>query len=313
MAWMGRDDETRHHDQVRIREVDQSEFDALAGATAMLRSLSHGNAYADVVDAEEALREALRGATHAWATGAGSPPLAAIRAVHTTFKAFLSAARSFEDRWASYLSAAVGRNHPVYSKFKDAVQAERDRQFAYRLCCALRDVTEHAGDVINIVEAAAGPGVTGAPTYLVRFALDGPKLAAVYPRLWSEVRAELEQATEPIAVGAVASAALRSCERSYAALLNCVQPHLDRACEVLQSMHDEAAARGGRAANVISVPVWDERIGHNVVANQWVEIQWACQIQKNLAEARQPLKGEPANTGSSDYPAVKATDVIPNI
>lgn len=159
-----------------------------------------------------------------------------------TFAAWLAAFGSFDDKNSAWLSRLYGKTHPHYSLFKKLLSAEYDRNFAYRACAALRNVSLHQQDVINALghrskldpdtgEAVAAPSIR----------IDAP-LLATSPKMNAKVRAEFAARQRPLDVELLLGAATLACQRVHAGLLVALQAEIEQAVAQCEGWHAEARA-----------------------------------------------------------------------
>ena len=166
------------------------------------------------------------------------------------FKAWLSEFRSLDDRTSAWVSGKFGQQSDIYEGFKALPLTEFDNNFAYRLCCALRNVSEHRAGVINAarldVSAAAE---TGEPQRRVNLQIDGPKLVADSgPKMRAATREELVDAPGLLEVEGLVRATLMSCERVHMGLFASLWNQVHRAIALFEGYQEEAQAKGGTLA-----------------------------------------------------------------
>ena len=230
-------------DVYHIRDLTAAETAQSRGAEVLLRKVTIGSALSELHARERSLDEAIEvlkatSASNSYGSGAR---------VQSEFKAWLSAFRSFEDRTSAWLSAEIGKE--VCEEFKRRLSAEFDCNFAYRLCCSLRNVSEHAGDVLNDMRwtsrrTADGVGVE--TVLVLRF--DGPRLARDFTKIKAPIREELRHCGGPLEFELIVGAATLSCERVHLGLLLALWGTVEPAIRVCQSLHDEALANGSGEA-----------------------------------------------------------------
>jgi hypothetical protein len=227
-----------------VRDLTAAETEQSRAAEALLRKVTIGSALSELRAAERSLHEAIEvleregGSTPNW-HGAGAR-------VQREFKAWLSAFRSFDDRTSAWLSGELGKESEVYREFKRLLSAEFDTNFAYRLCCALRNASEHVDNVINDLRVTASENAEGGGVEtLVLLRLDGPRLARDFTRIKPATREELRNCSGPLELEWILGAATLSCERVHCGLLLALWGTLEPAIRLCQSLHDEALANGG--------------------------------------------------------------------
>ena len=73
-----------------------------------------------------------------------------VREVKASFRAFLSGMRAFLDQTAHELSSANGTDSWAVREFRLRTSEVYDNNLAYRACYALRNSSQHAGQVVRV-------------------------------------------------------------------------------------------------------------------------------------------------------------------
>lgn len=246
-----------------VRELTADESDQSTDADALLRAMITDSPFADLKLATDDLHDEFNRLDDA-ARGDRSELQARVRKVQREFKNWLSNFRSFDDRTSSWLSESFGKNSEAFRVFKTGLSREFDHNFAYRLCYALRNVTEHSADVLNAITlssriAPSPVGSLDAPVdrslrdetdvlYTSKLGIDGPKLAARHDQIRARTRAELIELASPIHAETVVGAAFLSCLRVQAELMIALWPEVDAAVGLVEGLHREALDAGGGTA-----------------------------------------------------------------
>lgn len=218
IAWESYDPQTRTHDTTHLRPAVPGELEAFREAVDHLSGFLSHSAYADFLHDTNKLHEAIEEVEGAWALGGGTPPRQELRALHGAVKAWLAAVRSFDDRTSEWLSKRFGRA-AVYDAFKGELRAVYDRNFAYRLACALRNASEHTSAVLNHVRVYKGELPEGAHEHRVELGFDAPQLLANFTKLKAKVRDELRDFGGLLSLEAVVGDVTQAVERVVAVTL----------------------------------------------------------------------------------------------
>ena len=228
-----------------VRDLTADETEKSRFAELLLRAMTEGSALAELRAANSSLHEAIE-IFEREGTNSGSDAYRAGAKVQREFKTWLSALRSFDDRTCAWLARELGQEGQVYQEFKRLLSAEYDSNFAYRLCCSLRNASEHAGNVINSLSVGSRENAErGGIETVVVLRLNGPRLARDFPRIKASIREELRNCSGPLEVEWIVGAAALSCERIHCGLLLALWRDLEPLILLCQSLHDAAQANGG--------------------------------------------------------------------
>lgn len=274
-----------------VREVSEEERRSSEESGVYLFAMTAGSHLAHLISATQDLHEEIealetKGPTPNNIHQSGSR-------IQREFKAWLSAFKSFDDRTSVWLSRTVGTEDPAYLSFKRLLSEEFDANFAYRLCCALRNAAEHAGDVINDMRyTTRGNKGTGETEHEILLRFDGPKLAHQFPKMRSATRAELQTITEPLELEWIVGDTLLSCERIQAGLFLAMWDRTEQAIKIIEGFHREALNHGGEWAMFVPTSSTEELRAElaNLVEQPRVHIEMRHN-PKNLADlARENYK-----------------------
>jgi hypothetical protein len=130
----------------------------------------------------------------------------------------LSALRAFDDVTSHTLSVRYGDSSPQFEKFKAALSYEFDNAVAYRLCCQLRNYSQHAGSPITGINVSARLE-NEKPVSNLQITLDPQILLQKYRKWQSKVKQDLQKMTGVIFLEPLLGALLSSCGRAYLKLL----------------------------------------------------------------------------------------------
>jgi hypothetical protein len=161
-----------------LRVIEPDELEVLRGGIALFADLLDRQPLASVltsrVDVEQAVARCLQG--DSWGE------VHAFLALKKEFKDWLAALRTFDDRTSSWLSRQYGRGAEL-DGFKRLLSSEYDANFAYRFACALRNVSEHADDVLTVARGGATELSPGRTRKRITLGWDGTELQAELPTL----------------------------------------------------------------------------------------------------------------------------------
>lgn len=200
-----------------LRNVAQEETEQNQAAERLLRRMTLQSGFADLKHAEEILHEEIQRLE----TEEARPQQSYRRGarLQREFKAWLSAFRAFDDRTSAWLSDQFGKDSPAYLTFKRLLSHEFDTNFGYRLCCALRNVSEHEADVINDMHfhVSRNPD-SGARETSMTIRFDGQRLAESFPKIRPATREELRRCERPLELVLIVKAVGISCQQVHAGL-----------------------------------------------------------------------------------------------
>ncbi len=244
------------HDLTFIRTITTEDSLGLVAAEELLVRMTLASGVAAVQRATQYLNEEITRLEKLAAEGLRPPELNDYR-LQREFKAWLSEFRSLDDRTSAWLSGRFGQQSDVYQRFKALLSTEFDNNFAYRLCCALRNVSEHRADVINAarldVSVAAEPGK---PQRRVRLQIDGSKLVAESgTKMRAATRDELSGTLGLLEVEGLVRATLMSCEHVHMGLFDLLWDPIHEAISLFEGFQEEAEANGGTLA--VFIPAED--------------------------------------------------------
>lgn len=264
------------------RDLSEAETKTSRSAEALLDGVTH-NAFGDLRSAESQLHALIENSEAGGITSGNFPQ--ASRSIQREVKGWLSAFKSFEDRTAAWLSGAFGREESAEYRetFASMLRTEFDQNFAYRLCCALRNASIHAGDVIDVslsTRLAEGehPSSSRQPVSSLALRVDVPKVAERFPRMASPKKLrELKSAAEPLDFEWVVGAATLSCWRVHAALLVLLWDRIQPAVAAVEAFHREATEMGGLLAVFIDrqTLITAKRAGTGPTHLRWNSIELA--------------------------------------
>jgi len=190
-------------------------------------------------------------------------------AIHRQFSVWLFAFRACDDHTAHQLSQSFGVSSTAFRAFRALTALEYDRDFAYRLCCQLRNADQHVGDVINWMrlDVQSGDDEGDRQATLVT-QLDPAGLASEFPRMKPAVRAELFACTGNLELILLVRSAALSWDRIACGLLLAVWDDIAPLVDLCTSLHAEALNAGGLWAVFIDaapedVPDGNWQIRHN--------------------------------------------------
>jgi hypothetical protein len=240
-----------------LRHVAQEETEQNQAAERLLRRMTLQSGLADLRHAEEILHEEIQRLE----TEEARPSQAHRRGarLQREFKAWLSAIRAFDDRTSAWLSDQFGKDGQAYVTFKRLLSHEFDTNFGYRLCCALRNVSEHESDVINDVHihVSRNPD-SGAREISVTIRFDGPRLAENFPRIRAATREELRSCEKPVELALIVKAVSLSCQQVHAGLFLAMWPEIQSAIEIIEQAHQEAVDADGDWATFVQRSAYAE-------------------------------------------------------
>lgn len=302
-----------------VRELSKDESAASLAAGPLLAAITKESAFADLTVATDDLHEQfdrLEGSARR-----GQVEVAArLRRVQREFKSWLSSFKSFDDRTSRWLSHRFPGESAVQETFKNSLSREFDANFGYRICCTLRNITEHAGDVINSVHVTSrlkDPSIyrdahvrredaavsDDDVVHATSLQLNAPKLAKDYPkRMRAKTRAELASVTKPIAVETIVGAAYQSCMRAHASLVVALWPEISQAVEIIEAHHHEAIAAGGLEAVFATNESVDALASGRrsfTLRPNWLDL--ALLARKNFGESTQLVSQEPVIYEWTDF------------
>lgn len=236
-----------------IRYINRSAITEAKDAHVLLDKMTTSSSLAELRAETDSLHAAFTDAE------SGDPNLqhaqSAAGRIQRAFKSWLSAFKSFDDRTSAWLSKLVGKEDDAYTEFKRLLSEAYDTNFAYRLCCGLRNASEHAGNVINDLGfGVASDPQTGDPRKELTVRFDGPKLAEAFPKMKASIRHELRAVGLPMEVEWIVGSVILSCERVHAGLFQALWKRIDAAIALVENYHQEALNVGGEWATFISRP-----------------------------------------------------------
>lgn len=232
-----------------IRELTEGEGVKIDEAHRLLRQMTEESPLAELQEAEQRLASTIADLRSQSESSQNIAPMA--RRVQAEFKIWLSAFRSFDDRFSKWLSDDFGEVSYPLRVFRSALSEEYDTNFAYRLSCSLRNSSEHAGRVINHLSASTYQDERGGVRNRTVIALDGPRLAEEFPKLKATVRKELRTSAAVLHVEPIVRWSLASCVRAYSKLFDSIWSNLSTAVSLCESLHREALQGEGEWAVII--------------------------------------------------------------
>jgi hypothetical protein len=235
---------------LNIRDLTQGEVEAVREATALFRDLLEDSPLADLKTTAGDLQASVENyiCDERWPYSSGH------QEVRRRFKSWLGALRTFDDRTSHWISTTFGDTHPAYGAFKARLSNEYDNNFAYRFACALRNVSEHVSQTINVMRAGSSelPDGRSRRTLEIGFNRD---LAADLKTLKAQVRDELAACEGVLGLETVVGYAVASCERAYGSAVLALWPDLEQRLAVVEGLHREATGRGGAIARAVDLDV----------------------------------------------------------
>lgn len=287
VAYLSFDESTDTHVLDFIRDLSQQESDDHAAGIALLTRLSSTSAYRDLHDAAQQVQDARRIAEEAMKKH--SPLVdAEVHDLHVKVKVWLSAFRSFDDRTSSWLSREFGENSAQETEFKRMLSLEFDSNFAYRMCAALRNASEHVDRVVNVIKSKSREQPDGRTELLVTIALDGPRLATDFKKLNGSIKRELREVPTLMTLEKVVNAVMDSCTAAFAGLILFLRPQIQAAVTQIRGLDGEARAVGGQYGLIINMHTLAEgrpRIGGKMDTTE-LGIPLAEVASKNLLNCR---------------------------
>lgn len=232
-----------------IRELGHDEDVKIDAAHRLLRRMTEYNPLAELQEAMQRLGSSIADLHEQSRRSQSIEPAA--RRVQAEFKIWLSSFRSFDDRLSHWVSSEFGNDSVAVRTFKSALSSEYDFNFAYRLACALRNASEHAGNVLNHISAGAREETGNEIRSHSIVALNGPQLAEQFPKLKPAVREELRESHSPLHVAPLVRWTEVSCMRAYGKLFDSMWNDLETATSLCESLHREALQIGGEWAILV--------------------------------------------------------------
>lgn len=230
-----------------VRTLSSNEVSALHGAESLLVRLTTRSEFAEVratadtfADEVGRLESAIQLAAEVGAVG---------NRLERSFKAWLSSVKSFDERTRLWLTQVAGHQSDPYRQFVAALSVEFDRNFAYRLACALRNVAEHARTVLNDVHYSDELDLaTNDVGRRIVIRINSKQLAADAPRLRAATRKEMKSVDGSLEVRWIVESATLSCQNVHAHLLLAMWDRVQPALELLDGFQEEAILYGGTSA-----------------------------------------------------------------
>lgn len=240
-----------------VRELTEDQRQETWAMESVLAHLTVDSGFADLTRSYRDLTSSLddlRAADRAHAALAESVN------VRRRFRHWLADFRTFDDRTSAWISAAFGKDHAAYARFKDVLRAEYDNNFAYRLCCTLRNASTHAANVINHMWWHVTTDEDDRPVHIPVMQFDGPGLAGQFD-LKASVARELAALAGRLDVELVAQTVMLSCKHAHFALVAALWEEIEPERTLCADLHGEAVEKGGESALFVNLDTLDADLG----------------------------------------------------
>lgn len=280
---------------LNVRELTDDEMRAIQAANRLFHDLLEASPLAELKKNAEDLGQSVIDFLHDehWTF---SP---ARQQVHTRFKSWLGAVRTFDDRTSHWISTTFGKDHPAYDAFKTQLSTEYDNNFAYRFACALRNVSEHVSQTINVVRTNETELPDGRTRRALQVGFDR-HLAADLRTLKSQIRTELAGCEGVIPLETLAGHAMASCERAYGRALLSLWPECEVQVATIEGLHREAVSRGGYVARAVDLERFHEQRMTTV------------EIRDDLARVLRNVQGQVSALLAVPPSTLRAVDLVRN-
>lgn len=288
MAWFGYDPVTQTHIQRIVREFSDTEDKSLRYATQCLREVTEQSGYQALIEARDRIALVLSDLRKIPAT-VPNQRAAAVRGLHEAFKSWLSAIRTFDDQTSHFVDGASLDGPSMLKEFKSALSEEYDNNLAYRLCMALRNLTQHSGPVINSIHFQSSELPNGRVLNEVMVGLHGPTLVTASPKLKKGIRDELSCFSQSLDIESIVNAVMASCERAFARLAVLMSNFIDGWARTVEAINNEATTGGAKAALVMGVMVPSGVPGRSTAGAYWVDCRFASTARRALTQANEVL------------------------
>ena len=233
------------------RELSPKEADELDRASRVFTRMTVRSELKNLRDAARTLLEAETGLKGNYVARRGSVHHDADQ-LHREFKRWLSAFRSFDVRSAHWVSRTFEGGGEALTNFRSTLSAEFDANFGYRLCCALRNASEHVGDVMNAIRVSSWSVHPGEDSrYEFEFGLIPSLLVPELTSVNKKTRTEMSTCNVALDVDKIVGAVSMSCERAFAGLVLDLRPLLEPLVRFTEDLESEARLRGGDIAVVV--------------------------------------------------------------
>jgi hypothetical protein len=213
-----------------------------------------------------------------------------VRHVKASFRAFLSGMRAFLDQTAHELSKAHGRRSDAVQAFRFMTNEVYDNNLAYRVCYALRNASQHAGQVVNHVRFRSTEIGAGDIDVWAQIGVHGPKIARDLPEMKAAVRSELAAHSHPLALEKLIHFCMLGCERIFAQAFMCNEQELDAAVAVVARYERELQTVGGGTICFQTISATPAANTSHSIDLQWVENADAITVRRVLRQSREMLK-----------------------
>lgn len=280
-----------------VRPLTDAEDAAIRAASGLLNEVVGANAFADLIHAQDELEAAHGALVSAHRAGLGHNEA---RTLDRRYKAWLAAFRSWVDRTHHGLSKVYGKGSAEYEGGDGYFSEEFDANFGYRVACALRNVGEHQGSVLNAVKMRSRM-VDGSSVMEVDARIDLRRLVAADTggRLRPATRREMAAVDAPIDAGLLVELTMISCHRIQARIVIDRENDLRDAIDFVRGLHDEGVAAGGEQTVFMNEEAIRNPEGTNMVI-RWNPSLWADAADRILAEAGGVLDQTPLSVTASD-------------
>ncbi|HET7386782.1 MAG TPA: hypothetical protein VFJ19_08995 [Nocardioidaceae bacterium] len=227
---------------LNVRRLSRAETAASADAIRFVHGLTVGGALQELRGASDRFfGEVERLESRPYSQNAH--PGAAL-ALEASFKSWLSSFASYADRTKAWISREIGKDTEEFRAFGRWLSQEFDSNFSYRLCCSLRNASEHAGRVINALSFSSHESEPGGPVEEnVTIRLDCPALAERFPKMPAKTRVEMLSVTHQLELEWIVGAAIQSCQWVNARLFVALGDRLRSASDVIERFDAEVGGQ----------------------------------------------------------------------
>lgn len=253
VGWGDFDEQTQTVTVHYVRDLARVESDAHARGVRILTAMSHESAYRTLHDSALRVHEAVEVLADSMRTRSRNVDRDTFE-LHTAVKAWLSNMRSFDDHTSAWLSREFGPSSHQFQEFKRLLSLQYDCNFAYRMCAALRNASEHVAPVVNAIHYTSRELSDGTTEDEIFIGFDGPRLAEQFGDMKPGARRELERVTQPIRLEAVVDAMMLSCTAAFQGLFVVLEPEIESAVSQIRDLNREAVEAGGHDGCLMHLP-----------------------------------------------------------
>ena len=232
-----------------VRPVGREEWERLVQASYITSRFRPIRVFADLKDAHERLVVSV-GRVEVAAFREARFLSEDVRRLEGSMREWLTQFRAFEDHTKSAISECFGEDLSLKNTVNNVFSAEYDTNLAYRLACALRNVSQHRGRVINgsrLTTREAEPRVD------LFLGFDCRALAAANKRLSARIRGELSAIDEPLSLRLVIDSVMLGCERILGSILLAINDLLMTEADFIEGLHQEATGTSDEDSALMEV------------------------------------------------------------